>query len=739
MAKIIDVTMRLQDRVTGPLGRIRRQLEETARVHQRLGKEVSRVGRSMESMGKTLMPAALGIASAGGVALKTFADFDYTITQAGLKAGATAEEMGEMRKVAAEIGRDFPITASQAAQAMDRLAASGLDAKQSMGALPGIVTAAVASGEDLGATADVITSALATYNMMTGDVGANTSKVADIIQMAANRSKLDMAAFGTAMQYAGAPAAALGVDIESLSTAMGIMANNGIEASTIGTSLRATLSRLAKPPKEAANAIQQLGLQVKGANGNFTGLDNVVNQMRRAMEGMSNTEQVAIAKAIAGEDAYSGLLALIRTAPGDYKKLENAIRHARGSSKEAADVMNGTTKGSFMSMMGSVESLAISVGDLLSPAFGAATSAIKQATDWINNLSDDQKMMILNVLKGVLAFVAFNMAAGRVVSIGGRLISLYGDIGAAAKGMTISNRLLMYTVRGAVKLFPVLSSGLSTVLKVLGGAGSSAIVGAVRLLSALRTGILLVGKALFTASVAGGPIMWVIMAIALAAMLIYANWDKLGPIFTAIWAEVVNTFTWAYNGVMDFIDSLIAAFNGIVDFITGAFTGAWTAAWTTVTSVFTEIFSGIEGVCCSVMNGIRAAINAVISAINGISVDIPDWVPGVGGGHLGFNIPMLYTGTPNWRGGPAVINDRGGEVVDLPSGARVIPHEQSLNQAYRQGRMAGANSGSPNISVNIINPQINNQGDIEKLAEQVAARIYYELAKNSINMNEGAV
>ena len=468
MAKIIDVIMRLQDQVSGTLGRIRRQMEETGRMHRRLGGEISRTGRNIENIGRAMLPMAEGMAGAGALALKTFADFDSTITMAGLKAGATAEEMEQMRKVAAEIGRDFPISANDAAKAMDRLAASGLNASQATASLPGIVTAAVASGEDFGATADVITSAMSTYKMMTGDVGANAAKVADIIQMAANRSKLDMAAFGTAMQYAGAPANALGVDIESLATAMGVMANNGIEASTIGTSLRSTLSRLASPPKEAANAIALLGLKTKDASGDFVGLDNIIGQMRTAMSGMNNTQQVALAKAIAGEDAYSGLLALIKTAPSDYKALENAIRNASGSSKEAFNVMNKTAKGSFMSMLGSVESLAISIGGLLAPTMKQITDVIKGAADWINGLDENQKQMILNVGKAVIGFVAFNMAAGKAIGVAGKLVKVYGDIGIALHGGTIQNRLLMYSVRGLARVLPVVGSGLFSIVKVLG-------------------------------------------------------------------------------------------------------------------------------------------------------------------------------------------------------------------------------------------------------------------------------
>ncbi len=260
MAEIIDVVMRLTDQVSDRLTHIRREMEQTARGNVRLGNTVQGVGRSLGSVANTMMPIAAGITAIGTVGAKSFMDFDAQITAAAVKAGATAEELNAMRDAAGKFGAQFPITAREAAEGMDRLAAGGFNATQAIGAMPGIIEAAVASGEDLGATSDVVTSALSIWNLTTGDIAANTTHVADVIQAAANASKLGMQDFGLAMQYAGAPAAALGVSIEELGTAMGIMSNKGIEASAIGTSLRATFSRLARPPKEAAAALASLGI-----------------------------------------------------------------------------------------------------------------------------------------------------------------------------------------------------------------------------------------------------------------------------------------------------------------------------------------------------------------------------------------------------------------------------------------------------------------------------------------------
>ena len=346
MAEIIDVIMRLQDNVTSGLARIRKNMEKTGKATQRMGRDIAKAGKNVSDLGESMLPAAAGITALGAASVKTFMSFDQTITAAGVKAGATTEELNQMREAASKMGAVFPISAQEAAAGMDRLAAGGFNASQSIAAMPGIIEASIASGEDLATTSDVVTSALSIWSLTTGDVASNTTHVADVIQAAANASKLGMQDFGLAMQYAGAPAAALGVSIEELGTAMAVMSNNGIEASSIGTGLRSMMSRLSSPPKDAAKAIEQMGLKIKDASGNFVGLENVIGQMRTAMSGMANTEQVAMAKAIAGEDAYSGLLSLIKTSPEAYKQAADVINNSSGSSHQAYMTMQKTLKGS---------------------------------------------------------------------------------------------------------------------------------------------------------------------------------------------------------------------------------------------------------------------------------------------------------------------------------------------------------------------------------------------------------
>lgn len=938
MADVIDVIMRLTDQVTGPLRHIRNEVEQTARIHERLGRTVSTVGNNISSIGNMMLPVAGAITAVGAASAKTFMDFDATITAAGVKAGATAQEMEEMRRVAGRLGAEFPISAAEAAAGMDRLAAGGFDARQSIGAMPGIIKAAIASGEDLAATSDVVTSALSIWNLKNGDVAKSTEHIADVIQMSANVSKLGMQDFGLAMQYAGAPAAALGVNIEELGTAMAIMANNGIAASTIGTSLRAVMSRLASPPKAAAVAIEQLGLSLKDANGNFVGVQNAVDQMRNSMKGLSEMEQVAMAKAIAGEDAYSGLLALIKTSPENYAKVAEAINNSTGSSTAAFDRMQQTLKGSIDSMKGAVESLGIAMGTALTPYIKQGADAIKNIANAIAAMTPEQQTMIAQAAIAVVGITGLVLVFGKLISVAGTAISIYGQVGRVLAGGHIKNKLLEFSIRGCTMAYDGLGkSAISAASAVRSfNVGTAIEAGASKgsaVLTALRTKIIAL-QALSWATIsnnirtafgqsvsyAAGRITWLtanikagmlaakgvavnvfsaitasltranimavassaakairgigsaimfigkaslatmfspigiaIVAIAGAAYLLYANWNKVGPYFVNLWSKVkaafqaaylkiqpsvqqlmnafsklvpvlksgasailgalrqlMNTFsklipviqssvstafgalkramitlapvfkvigaligalaillgatlvanifivanvavgaiTMAANIISSVVTALIGVFTGIIQFITGVFTGDWAAAWQGIATIFESITTGIQGIFQGVITGIRSAINGLISGINTISFSAPDWVPGVGGQSFGpLNIPLLYTGTENWPGGPAMIHDRGAEIVDLPTGTRVIPHDRSLNMARQMGYTQGLKNDSGNgkkdmkfnITVNMGGVTMNGTKDIDGLTKQIVQNIYYEMQKQAVNMNVGAI
>lgn len=701
---VIDVIMRLTDQVTAPLTRIRSQMDATAKTSTRLGRTVQTVGKNIGSISSALMPVSAGLVAAGTMAATTFMDFDRVITGAGAKAGASAAELEKMRAAATQMGADFPVSATEVAQAMDALAASGFNANQTVALMPSILTSAVASGEGLAQTSQVVTSALNIWGMAQENVGQNAARVADVIQQAANASALGLQDFGIALQYAGAPAAALNVNIEELSTALALIKNRGIDASTAGTSLRSLFTRLSNPPKQAAEAIAQLGLQVTDSAGNFIGLENVISQMRGAMQGLNDTQRIALAQAIAGTEGYSALLSLVDTAPEEYRRMTEEINNAAGSSARQYEIMKNTLSGSVEDMKGSLEALAINFGSVLAPSIRQAAAAIGSIADAINAMSPEQKAMLADIAMGIVGFTGFAFAAGKVVSIGGSLVTMYGNIATVLAGHHIRNKLLEYSVIGIGRAFTFLRTAALTALPRIGAA--------------------------FTFILS--PVGLAVAGVIAAGYLLYRNWDTVKQWITGVLSALSNGFSAAFG----MWRAILMTF---LNFVASVFVGGWNAAWNGLLSVVGYVAEGTRSIFGGVLESVRSMFNGVIDSINGIQITIPAWVPGFGGSTFGpLGIPKLATGTDNWRGGPAMIHDRGAEIVDLPNGTRVIPHDASITAAYNMGaRTSSVNLGG--ISVNISGVTVQGENDIQKLADKVVAAIYDQLQKRSVNLKAGAV
>lgn len=146
-------------------------------------------------------------------------------------------------------------------------------------------------------------------------------------------------------------------------------------------------------------------------------------------------------------------------------------------------------------------------------------------------------------------------------------------------------------------------------------------------------------------------------------------------------------------------NSFRASADQIVSYLKGAFLKKWGAVWQGAKNLFAHPFRAIKSIARSVINGVISIINDFISGINRIHLPNKKWVPSALRG-AGFNIsaiPYLAKGTANWPGGPAVINERaiGGEIVDLPSGTRVIPHDLSRQVIRNQSNSSATVTYAP--------------------------------------------
>lgn len=271
-----------------------------------------------------------------------------------------------------------------------------------------------------------------------------------------------------------------------------------------------------------------------------------------------------------------------------------------------------------------------------------------------------------------------------------------------------------------------------------------------------------------------GPFGIAAAGVITAAVLIYKNWDRIEPIlqktgqrFEDFWNTVQpqlvpfieltkeaatylqKTFGPVIDDVFSFagefivgtfdligvgIDALLTMLEGIISFLSGAFTTDWNAVWNGCKDFVGTAFSSLADMVKVPINAVIAIVNGAIAKINDIKFTVPEWVPGIGGkGWEGLDIPKIPTlakGTDNWRGGIVQISEKGGEIVDLPSGSRIYPHDESVQMARQEAKK--------NISVTIAKLAdsivIREESDIDKIAEAIVRKI----EQTSDNMPQAA-
>jgi TP901 family phage tail tape measure protein len=320
--------------------------------------------------------AAAGFVAVGGAAAaatKTFAEFDATMSRVKALTGATNEEMELLTKTARELGASTKYSATEAAQAMTYLGMAGWKTTEIVAAMPGMLALAAASGEDLSRVADIVSDDLTAFRLPAEQAG----HFADVLAVASTKANTTVGMMGETFKYVGPLAGSLGFSIEDMALATGIMANSSIKGEQAGTTLRALLTRLAKPTKESAEAMDRLGLTITDASGKMRPFRQILEDMRTGFANLSEAEKAEVAAALAGQEAMSGTLALANESEAKFNELTSAIDNSHGASKRLSDTMNDNLLGDLQTLKSQVEETALVFGGVLEPSVRDAVNNIR--------------------------------------------------------------------------------------------------------------------------------------------------------------------------------------------------------------------------------------------------------------------------------------------------------------------------------------------------------------------------
>lgn len=504
----------------------------------------------------------------------------------------------------------------------------------------------------------------------------------------------------------------LGLDAEDMFSIFANGAQNGaFNLDKVGDAVKEFSIRAIDGSDTTKQGFEALGMDAAKMAEKFgAGGDTAKEAFNEVIKGLASMDD-PVAQSTAGvnlfgtmwEDLGPQVITSMSTA-GD------AIDKSRESVEELANVKYDTLSGALGGLWRTIQVDVLQpIGNQLIPYVTKGINAIQKFTDKWNKLGPATQ-------KTIVKFAAVAAAAGPVllgfgkVSTGiGTLVSDTGKIGSVLKKLT-----------GA--------SGFSGLAKVM-----------------------------------TGPFGIAAAAVAATALLIYKNWDRIAPIlqkigdrFVEFWQTVKpqlepfiefvekiasylkETFGPVVEEIFNFagefivgtfdtigvaIDALLTMFEGIISFLSGVFKTDWESVWNGCKEFVGTAFSGLADMVKVPINAVISIVNGAISKINSIHFTVPEWVPGIGGkGWEGLNIPQIPTlakGTDNWQGGIVQISERGGEIVDLPSGSRVYPHDESVQIARQEARK--------NFSVKIAKLAdsivVREETDIDKIAEAIIRKI----------------
>jgi len=253
---------------------------------------------------------------------------------------ATDDQMKLAAARAKELGKDLKLpatSAGDAALAMTELAKSNFDFNESMAATRGVLLLAAAATTDEATAAKIAANAINAFNLEASE----STRIADLLAGASNAASGEITDIAEAMQQSSASFAAAKVPIEDLITAIGIMANAGIQGSDAGTSLKTFLSSLQAPTDGAAKALQELGIKVFDLQGRLIPLPEIIGLFEKSLAGLTDEKKAQAIQKIFGSDASRAAQILFQSGVEGFDKMKEAVTETGA----AADLAAAKTKG----------------------------------------------------------------------------------------------------------------------------------------------------------------------------------------------------------------------------------------------------------------------------------------------------------------------------------------------------------------------------------------------------------
>ncbi len=684
MSRVIDAIFRLTDEFSQPMKNCISSLTDAQSEGKKARKQLASVGKTISGVGTALTASITAPAvAAGTAAVQNYASVDKTLRLVQATMGSTEEQAATLSEAIKAAAADSVYSMQDAADASLNFARQGFSAEETANMIAPAMALAAGTETDLSETTGGLGNALKMFGMES----TQASEACDVLAKAQAQANTTVSDLFEAMSTAGPICNTVGWTMKDLATITDVFGNAGISGSEGANALKTGLAKLAAPAKDGAAWIEKLGLDIFNSDGTLKSFAETQGQLNKAFQGLTDEEKMQAASAMFGKEQMAKWLTLIQASPEEVAQLSGALDECTGMAGDMSDALLSGTGGSIEKLKSSIDVLGYSMGEILSAYVQPFIDKITVWVDKLRTMDPEQQKMIVKFVAIAAAVGPCLIAFGKLVtgasSVFGALSKVRaagGMVEAAIAAISAPAGIVVAALLAVVAIVAVVITHLDQFKAAIANMASQCSPGIEQLKSAFGT---------LTGTV--GPILSQLSD--LIATGLCGALEAMGPA-----ANIV------LEGIATAIGGLAQIIQGIVDTVKAIIDGDWSKAWDGAVSIvrgavdlIAGLLEGVAGIAGGIADGIAGAYNAV-----------------TGKSSQKTKTAKNASGTNNWRGGLTSVNESGGEIINLPSGTQIIPHDLSRQRMGSQ----------QNVSISGNYFTVREEADIDKITDALVRKLY---------------
>ena len=634
----------------------------------------------------------------------TYATFEESMSRVQALSGASGQDLENLRNKAKEMGESTSKSASESADALGYMALAGWDTQQMLNGIEPILRASEAGQMDLARCSDLVTDSMSAMGIQTEDLG----HYLDVAAKAQASSNTSLDQLMEAYIGCGGTLKNMNVPIEESATLLGTLANRGIKGSEAGNAFNSILVNLMGVGGEAGKALDALGVSMYNADGTNKGVTNTLKDLSEALGKCTQEEKDQFEAAIGGKTQMDTLQALLSGLGEEYGDLNGKLNNCNGYLNEAARIMNDNLKGQWKTFSSEMEGVKIAIGERLAPI-------LKNVMEKINAKIPEIKTKITNFLDWLIQTEIPNLKQKIIqfLPIITGVASAFGAFKSIKKAISI--------FKSVGKAFSSLKTAMTVLTSPIGliAIGIGLLVAA--FIYAYTHSETFRNKVNAVIEIVKEKVGTLVEKVRTCFDNIKAfldahqeQIDKVKAFIGKIIEGVIETFGNLITDIGTMFSGVIDTISGVVDIISGIFAGDWNKVWEGFKEVINGAIETAKGWWQAMVDLFEKPISFVINLFKKDQSEEAT----VESEEVGENAK----GTRNWRGGWTWVNEEGGELMNLPNGTQIIPHDLSEVMVKEHARNAG-NGMTVNIPKLADTIVVREDADIDKIGEALANKL----------------